>query len=72
MPELLPRQDAADRLGVHFAKLERLRTKGLIPEAVKIGRYFVFPAAQLEAIRRRLVEQGHIKERLAEGAANGR
>ncbi|MBP3958423.1 hypothetical protein J8F10_24505 [Gemmata sp. G18] len=37
---LLLRQDAADRLGVHFAKLERLRHKGHIPEAVQAGRYF--------------------------------
>ncbi len=61
MPELLTRQVAANRLGLHFAKLERLRLKGLIPEAFLVGRYYVFPADKLDAIKQRLVEQGHIK-----------
>lgn len=57
---LLLRQDAADRLGIHFAKLERLRLAGLIPEAVQVGRYFTFPSDKLETIRERLIESGHL------------
>lgn len=61
MPELLARQDAANRLGVHFSKLERLRLKGLIPEAIKVGRCYVFPGDQIDTIKARLVAQGHIR-----------
>lgn len=61
IPELLMRQDAADRMGVHFAKLEAMRRKNLIPEAVKIGRVHVYPADKIDAIRERLVAQGHIR-----------
>ena len=57
------RQTAADRMGIHFAKLERLRHKGLIPEAVQFGRYFLFPADQLDEIRARLEADGHLKPR---------
>ena len=61
----LLRQDAANQLGIHFAKLEDLRKRGLIPEAVQIGRYHVFPTDQINAIRERLEQQGHIKRGLA-------
>lgn len=61
MSELLTRQDAANRLGLHFAKLERLRKSGHIPEAVRVGRYFVFPADKLDAIKQRLITAGLIK-----------
>ena len=57
---LLLRQDAANRLGIHFAKLERFRLAGLIPEAVQVGRYFVFPADMLEVIRDRLAAAGKL------------
>ena len=57
---LLLRQDAADQLGLHFAKLERLRVAGLVPEAVLIGRYHAFPADKIEEIRMRLIASGHL------------
>ena len=60
---LLLRQDAADALGLHFAKLERLRQMGHIPEAVRVGRYFLFPADKLPEIKARLVRDGHIRPR---------
>lgn len=59
--KLLLRQDAANALGIHFAKLEKLRQRGLVPEAIQVGRYHVFPADQLDAIRARLEAAGHIK-----------
>ena len=59
---LLLRQDAANRLGIHFAKLERLRLAGLIPEAVQVGRYFTFPADKIETIRERLTVGGHLAQ----------
>lgn len=59
--KLYLRQVAADILGIHFAKLERLRVAGLIPEAIQIGRYHVFPADQLKVIRERLIASGHIR-----------
>ena len=37
-----------------------LRQRGLIPEAVRVGRYYLLPADHLEAIKARLTEQGHI------------
>lgn len=61
MPQFLQRQEAADRMGIHWCRLDRLRKRGLIPEALKVGIFFVFPADQLDAIKARLVEQGHIK-----------
>jgi hypothetical protein len=60
------RQTAADQLGIHFAKLERLRLRGLIPEVVRVGRYFLYPAERLDAIRERLVRQGHLPGRAAD------
>lgn len=59
--KLVFRQDAADAIGIHFAKLERLRLKGLVPEAVRVGRYFLYPADRLGGIRKRLIAQGHIR-----------
>lgn len=70
MPELFLRWDAANRLGVHPAKLDRLRLRGLIPEAVRVGHYFAFPADKLDAIKQRLVEQGHIKTVQPEAVAH--
>jgi hypothetical protein len=70
IPLLIQRQEAADRLGLHFWKLEDLRKRGLIPEAIKVGRYYVFPADQIDAIRQRLIERGFIKARQTEGATN--
>lgn len=61
MVNLLLRQEAADRLGIHFAKLERLRLAGLVPEAVQVGRYFAFPADKIEIIRERLTSSGHLR-----------
>ncbi len=58
--KFLLRQDAANKLGLHFAKLEKLRQRGLIPEAVQVGRYHVFPIDQIDAIRLRLEAEGHI------------
>jgi hypothetical protein len=60
MPTMLLRQQAADYLKIHFAKLERLRRAGLIPEAVRAGHLYVFPADKLDTIKARLIEQGHI------------
>ena len=68
--KLLFRQDAADELGLHFAKLERLRLKGLIPEAVQVGRFFLFPADKIEIIRQRLTAQGHIRSTEPEAPAH--
>lgn len=61
--KLLLRQDAADSLGIHFAKLERLRLAGLIPEAVLVGRYHCIPADKIEAIRERLTAAGKLRRR---------
>lgn len=71
MPEkLLLRQDAADALGIHYMKLDRLRAAGEIPEAVQVGRYFMFPAAAMPAIKTRLTAAGHIgKKRKKKKAA---
>lgn len=66
--KLLLRQEAANRLGIHFAKLETLRKRGLIPEAIPAGRLFVFPSDQIDTIRERLTQQGHIKNPSREGA----
>jgi hypothetical protein len=55
------RQEFADALGVHWSKVERLRQKGLIPEALRLGQYYVFPADQVDAIRERLARGGHLK-----------
>jgi hypothetical protein len=63
------RQEAANRLGIHFAKLETLRKRGLVPEAVPVGRYFAFPADQIDAIRERLEAQGHIKREASHATA---
>jgi hypothetical protein len=65
MDQLLMRQEAADRLGVHFAKLERLRRAGLLPEAVRVGRLYVFPISKIDAIRERLIAQGHLQAEVA-------
>jgi len=58
---VLMRQEFANRLGLNFWQVERLRRAGLIPEAEKVGRYFVFPESKVEAIRNRLASQGHIQ-----------
>lgn len=63
MSELLMCQDAADRLGVRHWKMAKLRKAGLLPEAVRVGRFYTIPADQIEAIKRRLIEGGHIKPR---------
>ena len=62
MSQFLLRQETADRLGIHWAKLDKLRREGHIPEAVQVGNYWCFPADQLAAIRARLVEQKKIKQ----------
>jgi hypothetical protein len=61
MSQMVMRQGAADRIGIHFAKLERLRKAGLVPEAIRVGHYYVFPADKLDEIKARLVASGHIK-----------
>lgn len=68
---LLLRQDTANRLGIHFSKLERLRLAGLIPEAVKVGHYHAFPADSIETIRERLIALGHLRVAEPTIAANG-
>lgn len=70
MPQLVQRQEAADRMGIHWCRLDRLRKRGLIPEAMKVGIFFVFPADQLEAIKARLVASGHITPKREPAAAN--
>lgn len=54
--KLLARQEAADALGIHWMKLDRLRAAGRIPEAVQAGRYWMFPAAAIPAIKARLAK----------------
>lgn len=68
MPQMLLRQEAANRLGIHFAKLERLRKLGLIPEAIQAGHLHVFPADKLDEIKARLIAEGHIKAPAQEAA----
>jgi hypothetical protein len=58
--KLVQTGDAAKEIGIHWSKLDRLRKQGLIPEVVSAGRYFFYPAAQLAAIRARLIQSGHI------------
>jgi hypothetical protein len=35
--------------------------KNLIPELVQAGRYRLFPADKIDAIRERLIREGHIR-----------
>ena len=65
---LLLRQATADQLGIHFSRLERLRLAGLIPEAVRVGHYYCFPADRIDAIRKRLTASGHLRPLETAGA----
>ncbi len=57
---LLP-GDMATRVGLPWWKFNRLQGAGLFPEAIKAGRFSFYPADSVDAIRQRLIEQGHIK-----------
>lgn len=67
--KMLLRQEAADALGIHYMKLDRLRAAGEIPEAVQAGRYWMFPAAAIQAIKSRLTKAGHIGKKRRKPAA---
>lgn len=51
---------AAAEIGISPQALNRLRYLGKIPEAVKVGRYHVYPAEAIPAIRERLTALGYI------------
>ena len=61
MSRLLLKSDAAPLFGVRECRLHDLRVRGLIPEVVQAGRYFLYPEDKIASIRQRLIEQGHIK-----------
>lgn len=63
---LLFREQAATRIGITWHALDRARVRGLVPEVVKVGRYFLYPADKLDAIRDRLIDAGLIRREPAQ------
>lgn len=52
---------AAADIGISAQSLNRLRHLGKVPEAVKVGRFHVYPMKAIPAIRERLTALGYIE-----------